>query len=97
LIICTAPSKRTAGRSPSDVDHVAVPVGDLVEGGRASASAAASVSVGVLVAACGIRIPAMTCSNRVQSSTLPPVNTTDSGRPWPSQARWIFVVGPPLA
>ncbi|GAB2985545.1 hypothetical protein GCM10027184_41890 [Saccharothrix stipae] len=31
----------------------------------------------------------------VQSLTLPPVRTIDRGRPWPSQARWILVVGPP--
>lgn len=43
----------------------------------------------------GIRIPASTRVNTVQSLTLPLVNTIDNGRPSPSQARWIFVVGPP--
>ncbi|MCP2092699.1 hypothetical protein LV78_000639 [Actinosynnema pretiosum] len=38
----------------------------------------------------------MTWVNTVQSLTLPPVRTIDRGRPWPSQARWILVVGPPL-
>lgn len=43
----------------------------------------------------GIRIPASTWVNTVQSLTLPAVNTTDNGRPRLSQARWILVVGPP--
>lgn len=37
---------------------------------------------------------AMTCSNWVQSLTFPPVIVKASGRPCPSQARWIFVVSP---
>lgn len=38
---------------------------------------------------------AMTCSNWVRSLTFPAVTVKASGRPCPSQARWIFVVGPP--
>lgn len=34
-------------------------------------------------------------ANWVQPLTFPPVSTTDNGRPCPSQARWILVVGPP--
>ncbi len=40
-------------------------------------------------------MPAMTCVNMVQSWTLPPVTAIDKGRPCPSQAGWILVVGPP--
>lgn len=36
----------------------------------------------------------MTSVNLVQSLTLPAVSSTDSGRPCPSRARWILVVGP---
>ncbi|GHD83306.1 hypothetical protein GCM10010336_74610 [Streptomyces goshikiensis] len=37
----------------------------------------------------------MTGSNCVQSLTFPPVIVNASGRPRPSQARWIFVLSPP--
>jgi hypothetical protein len=43
----------------------------------------------------GIQIPASTWVNMVQSLTLPAVSTTVNGRPCPSHASWIFVVGPP--
>jgi hypothetical protein len=31
----------------------------------------------------------------IRSTEVFAVRTTDSGRPWPSQARWILVEGPP--
>ncbi|MCP2261637.1 hypothetical protein LX15_005363 [Streptoalloteichus tenebrarius] len=37
----------------------------------------------------------MSWVNTVPSLMLPPVDTTGRGRPCPSQARWIFVLGPP--
>lgn len=40
------------------------------------------------------RIPTTIWANMVQPLTLPPVRAIDSGRPWPSQARWILVLGP---
>ena len=41
------------------------------------------------------RIPAMTCTNRVESPACPAVSSSARGRPLPSRAAWILLVGPP--